>query len=277
MQQIAAAIALDPTDTRALVVVSSYFAASGDLKKARCVGDRILSVDPLSDDARIRGYWYIEATDAKEALRQSEYALAAPETVLAGHDIRGLAFILEDNFEAADREADAALALSPRHYIGKSLKAMVAAGRGHRTEAEAWLATFEDDAKRNHFSAMRVALCRARLGDRDAALTWIERAETLGHKRWYSLTRHPWLEPLRAEPRFEACLRRIKNDLDAARPEAMQAYSLACVPPREPFPRHNDADQRRSSQRRGAFHPLDGGDVVVSSCVPWQARGPRHA
>jgi TolB-like protein/Flp pilus assembly protein TadD len=230
MREIVAAIELKPTDTHALQIVTSYFAALGDLERARCVSDRLVSIDPLSAEAKMRGYWYIAAVEPAEALRQADNALDDPDNALAGHDIRGLAFILQGDLGEADREAEAALRLSPNHYIGESLKAMVAAGRGHRQEAESWLAKFREDANRNHFSAVRVAMCRAKLGDRDAAVEWIERAAKLGDQHWNLLNSHPWLASLHAEPRFQQCLARIKGNLDAAHADVMRVYPSICRP-----------------------------------------------
>lgn len=229
IREVIIALDLKPTDTHALQILTSYFASTGEIEKARCLSDRIESLDPLSDEAKTRGYWYIEANDPEEAMRQSHRALADPATALAGRDIRGLAFILKGDLDAADREADAALQLFPGHYIAASLKAMVAAGRGDRAGAESWMASFDDEAHRNHFAAIRVAMCRAKLGDRDAALDWIELAAAIGHQRWYSLVTHPWLAPLRSEPRFRASVAAIGRTLDSLTGEAMRAYSRACA------------------------------------------------
>ena len=84
-------------------------------------------------------------------------------------------------------------ALYPKHYIGKSIKAMVAAARGDRAAAEAYLKTFEADAKRNHWAALRQMLTYAKLGDRDKAVHWVTRAAALGNHSWYMLVKHPWL------------------------------------------------------------------------------------
>ncbi len=235
MREFVTAIELQPTNTHALQILTSYFVANGDLVRARCLSDRIMRLDPVSNEVRMRGYWSIEATDSSEALRQAELAFAAPDTELAAHDIRGLAFILQGNLHEADREADAALHVLPDHYAGESLKAMVAAARGDRAGTESWLAKFEGDSKRNHYSAFRVALCYAKLGDREAALDWIENATNLGHQGWYSLTMHPWLAPLRSDPRFQECVRRIKRSLDDARPDVLRAYALVC-PQADPRP-----------------------------------------
>jgi hypothetical protein len=73
-------------------------------------------------------------------------------------------------------EAAAAIDLVPRHYLGKSLKAMIAAARGNRPAAEVGVRSFQADAERNHWAALRVALIYAKLGDRDKAIEWLRRA-----------------------------------------------------------------------------------------------------
>jgi tetratricopeptide (TPR) repeat protein len=137
-----------------------------------------VKIDPMSNEALSRGYWNINAVDPEGALKTAQVALASPETALAGHDIRGMAFILQGNIGEADREADAALKLVPRHYLGKSLKALVAAARGDRNEALARVKSFEDDANRNHWAALRVSMVYAKLGDNPNALIWLRRAPT---------------------------------------------------------------------------------------------------
>jgi hypothetical protein len=107
---------------------------------------------------------------------------------------------------------------------------MVAAGRGRRADAESWLQKFDGVARTNHFGAVRVALCRARLGDKAAALDWLERASLLGHHRWNSLMKHPWLAPLRTEARFVETVGEIKRNLDSVRPDVLGVYPSMCRP-----------------------------------------------
>jgi Flp pilus assembly protein TadD len=63
-REIIAAIELKPTDLQALQIMTTYFASTGDLKRAECVSDAIARLDPLSTEAKLRGYWWIEAADA---------------------------------------------------------------------------------------------------------------------------------------------------------------------------------------------------------------------
>src|ERR1700743_2314388 len=63
-------------------------------------------------------------------------AVAPKETAPAGHDILGNGYILQGNWAAAEAEQNQAQALVPQHYIGKSLRAMIAAGQGNKPAAE---------------------------------------------------------------------------------------------------------------------------------------------
>jgi serine/threonine-protein kinase len=228
VREVLAALRLESTDTQALNSVVTYFVSTGELQKAQCVGDRLVQIDPMSNDALTRGYWNINSVDPEGALKNAQFALSSSETALAGHDLRGMAFLLQGNLGEADREADAALKLVPRHYLGKSLKAMVAAARGDRPTALARVQSFEDDANRNHWAALRVSMVYAKLGDNEEALVWLRRAANLGNHSWYALVKHPWLEPLHNTPEFQQIVAKIKADLDDVRDDVVGVYQLIC-------------------------------------------------
>ncbi|HJQ41385.1 MAG TPA: protein kinase [Thermoanaerobaculia bacterium] len=228
VREVLAALRLEQTDTQALYSMTTYFISTGDLAQSKCVADRLVLIDPNSNEAITRGYWNINANDPEGALRVAEVALASRDTALAGHDIRGMAFILRDDAASAEKEAQAALAINPNHYLGKSLKALAAAGRGDRAAAETAIRSFDRDANRNHWAALRVALCYAKLGDRDQAIQWLHRAADLGNHSWYALIKHPWLQPLQADPEFQAILGGIKTDLDDVRDDVVGVYQLMC-------------------------------------------------
>jgi serine/threonine protein kinase/tetratricopeptide (TPR) repeat protein len=223
-----AALRLNANDAQATWTLATYFVSTGDLQKAQCVGDRLVRLDPMSNEAKTRGYWYVNAVDGEGALRNADVALASKETQLSGHDMRGIAFILMGNIDAAQKEADEATRISPKHYIGKSLHAMVAAARGDKAASEAAIKSFEDDANRSHWAAIRVAMCYAKLGDRDKAIHWITRSAELGHHSWYELVKHPWFESLQGDAEFQKIVSKIKGDLDDVRDDVIGVYQLIC-------------------------------------------------
>ena len=233
-REILAALRLNATDTHALHSVVTYFVSSGDLQKAECVGNRITQIDPLSNEARTRGYWYINSVDPEAAYAHARWALESPRTEVAGHDIRAVALILQGNLAEAEREAAEVERLAPRQYLAKSLRAMIAAAAGDKARAESLVRSFEQDARRNHWAAIRVAQIYGKLGDAERSVEWVERAMSLGHHNWFALVKHPWLEPAHADPRFQEIVGTIKRDLDDVRDDMTGVYALICPPATAP-------------------------------------------
>jgi serine/threonine protein kinase/tetratricopeptide (TPR) repeat protein len=228
VREVLAALRLNAADTQALNSVATYFVTTGDMQKAECIGNKIVALDPSSNEAKVRGYWYVNAVDPEGALQASKFALASPDTALAGHDIRASAFILLGNLVDAQKETDAAIALFPKHYLGKSLKAMIAAAKGDRAGAEAAIQSFETDASRNHWAANRVALCYAKLGDHDKAMLWMKKSFDLGHHSWNEMIKHPWLQSLQSDPEYQKLIAKIRADIDDVRDDVIGVYQLIC-------------------------------------------------
>jgi serine/threonine-protein kinase len=223
-----AALQLNPNDINALNNVANFFVSIGDTQRVRCVGDRLVSLDPNSNEAKIRGYWYVNAVDPEGALSNAPAALAARDTELAGRDIRANAFILIGNLASAEAETRRVSQLVPQHYLGKSLRAMIAAAKGDRPAAEAALRSFEADANRLHWAAMRQAYCYAKLGDRANAMRWVNKAAELGNHSWFAWVKHPWMQSLQTDPEYQTVIAKMKADLDDVSGDVMGVYQLIC-------------------------------------------------
>jgi serine/threonine-protein kinase len=223
-----AALRLNANDSHALNSLATYFVSTGDTQKAQCLGERMLRLDPSSNEAKIRGYWNVNAVDPEGALQNAQWALTSKETALAGHDIRGNAYILLGNLPGATSEAESVTALVPNHYLGKSLKAMIAAANNDPAACETALKSFENDANRNHWAAMRQALCYAKIGQDQKALTWVNRAAELSNHSWYAWVKHPWMQSLQTDPKFQTTIAKMKADLDDVRDDVIGVYQLIC-------------------------------------------------
>jgi serine/threonine-protein kinase len=223
-----AALRLDPSATTALNTISTYFISQGDTQKAQCIMTHLMQIDPASNEVKTRGYNFVNAVDPEDALKAADDAIASRETALAGHDIRANAFLIQGNIAAAQQEAQQASALAPNHYIGKSLKAMVAAANNDRAACEIALKSFEPDAERVHWAAMRQALCYAKLGDKASAIRWARRAAEGGNHSWFAWVKHPWFESMQSDPDFQALVTKMKADLDDVRDDVIGVYQLIC-------------------------------------------------
>ncbi len=223
-----AALRLNARDAQSIWTLGSFLISSGDLAQAKCITDYLVRLDPNSNEARTRAYWYVNAVEPEEALRVAPAALAAKDTELAGHDARSYAFLLLGDVNQAAKEADATTRLAPHHFFGKSLQAMIATANGDRPAAELALASFEADAQRNHWAAMREALCWAKLGDRDKAIQWMTRSAELGNHSWYAWIKHPWMQALQNDPEFQKLTGRMHDDLADVRDDVIGVYQLIC-------------------------------------------------
>jgi len=228
VRELLAAARLEPTDTTTLSALITHAIYSGDLAKAHCLTKRLVEIDPTSYDARVRGYHGITSLEPKRSLRDSQFALSTRETELAGHDMRGLAFVMMGRLDDARREVEAARRIAPAHYIPNSLDAMIAAAANDPQSTRAFLATFEREARRNHWAAIRVAQCYARLGDHRAAIEWIDRAIDTGHHNWYGLRKHPWFRSLHRDPEFMRITNELKADLDDVKDDVEGVSRLIC-------------------------------------------------
>lgn len=228
------ALRLNQQDPQALYNLVTYFVSTGDLDEAACLGDRYVELNPSSNDARARGYWYVNSVQPDKAMQLSLIALESNETRLAGHDIRASALLAMGDIDGAAAEQLKIISLVPDHYLGKSTGALVAAARGDRAAAEKALRAMENDSEQNHWAALRALLCHARLGDRDKSLEYLRKAVMLGNHSWYFLTRHPWLQPLQSDPEYQEILRKMKSDLDDVRDDVIGMASLICKEGRGP-------------------------------------------
>jgi TolB-like protein/Flp pilus assembly protein TadD len=223
-----AALRLNARDAQSIWTLGSFLISSGDITQAQCITDYLVRLDPSSNEARTRGYWFINAVAPEDALRSAPAALSSKDTELAGHDIRSNAYILLGDLNQATTEAAAAAKLAPNHYLGKSLRAMIATANGDRPAAEAALLSFDADAQRNHWASMRQALCWAKLGDRDKAIWWMNHAAELGNHSWYAWIKHPWLATLQGDPDFQKIAGAMHDDLNDVRDDVMGVYQLLC-------------------------------------------------
>jgi len=226
-----AALRLNYNEPQALYTMVAYMISSGELQRASCVGDRLVSLDPSSNEVKTRGYWNVNSVDPEGMMAMSRIALASKETELAGHDMEALAYLLTGQLEQARRAQQKAAALVPGHFIERTLAAMIAAERGDRKEVERLAALMKAELERNHWAGLRMALCYAKLGDNVAAVRWIKSAVALGNHSWYFLVKHPWLRSLQSEPEFQALVGKLRADLDDVRDDVVGVYELICERP----------------------------------------------
>ncbi len=163
---------------------------------------------------RSLGYTYLYARKYEQARYHLDRAIAMNPTAEETYRIQGLILTLDKQYSAAERVLREALALAPE--CGSYSKATLAyslACAGDRSYAKKIAAELDAKTKTDEYvSPVEVATVYIALGDADRALDAVERAVD-DRRGWSAYLRvHPILDPLRAEPRFEAIVKRMKFD-----------------------------------------------------------------
>jgi hypothetical protein len=82
------------------------------------------------------------------------------------------------------------------------------AALGRRAEAEGIARALEAESRRRYVYADGIAAVHAALGNRDAAFRWLDRGVDERSSGVLYVRVRRWWEPLRADPRFAALVRR---------------------------------------------------------------------
>jgi tetratricopeptide (TPR) repeat protein len=135
-----------------------------------------------------------------DAIKQARKTMNMDPFFALTHYVLGEAFVQKQMYNEAVAAFQKAIELSPGSTAFTSNLAYAYAVCGKRDRAEAML----KDLKSN---APEVALVYVGLGDKDRAMTWLEKAFTERFNPGVLL--RPSFDPLRSDPRFQNLVRRI--------------------------------------------------------------------
>jgi TolB-like protein/DNA-binding winged helix-turn-helix (wHTH) protein/Tfp pilus assembly protein PilF len=110
---------------------------------------------------------------------------------------------------AADKRWSATHLSQSREPYRLAMRASIYGLQGRNDEAEALIKELKETARYRYVSGFFFAEAYAGLGQRDQAITWLERAYG-EHDQWMVFANsYPGLDRLRSEPRFQALMRRM--------------------------------------------------------------------
>ncbi len=201
------AIALEPTATTYHHYgwfLSWYL---GRFREGAAFADTALALDPTSPGQHMALAWRLATMgELDRAEDEARVGLAIAPEYLDGPWILAEVALMRGDLEAAEREGlllKAHPAAVPPNW---SMLGEIYARTGRRAEARAYIAELAGPAPMT--AAGRVAMARTlmALGERDAALTALERAVDEGV---FIIPHQPYWSPIRNHPRFQALMRRI--------------------------------------------------------------------
>jgi tetratricopeptide (TPR) repeat protein len=198
------ALALEPGSYVPLAQAATLAFVLDRLDESIAMREHALSRDPVSRGGHhnlATAYYYAGQAVPAEAMYRK--ALALSPGYLAGNFYLGLTLLAQGRWE------DALQAFENEHDEGWRLEGLALAlhAIGRSAEAAAALAQLHQEHATD--MAYQIAEVHAYRGETDAAFDWMERAYTQRDGGLLDMKNNPLLAGLRADPRWEAMLRKV--------------------------------------------------------------------
>jgi TolB-like protein/Tfp pilus assembly protein PilF len=204
-EELRKSIALMPQYAAAHGRLGSLLSAQGRFPQAIAELQKAAGLDPLIAAPRVTlGLAYFMSRNYDQALRLFTQARDLHPEALVVHSFVGLAWEGKGQFDRALEEykiVEASSEPAARVFVAHLL-----AVTGKRPEALALLQQMEHPAGGESPNAFDIAAVYTALGDKDAAFHWLDRAYE--QRMVWFLKVHPFLDPLRSDPRFAALLKK---------------------------------------------------------------------
>ena len=208
-REIQRAVDLDPNSFIALISQQAMFVATGKTDSALIVLQRGLASDPLSPlNALLMGRFFGIVGRYDEAIAQYQRVvqLAPPLAPIAMIPIAEAQAAQGKKTEADSTVAQVKAMLPPEfHFMLANAEAAV----GHTAEARKLVAQLEAVSRQHYVRPELIATVYARLGDRDKAFAWLEKAFEAKSPYLFALHVDKQWDPLRGDPRFAALEARL--------------------------------------------------------------------
>ena len=204
-REFRAAIALDPSSLEIRVLYSNLLTAVGRSDEALAEAVRARERDPVSIFANLNMGWTLTKIRRYEAaLVELRHTLELdPDFALTRHEL-AWCYTHQGRFREAFVEFDRAGRDPLDPFLG-----FLYGAAGRRAEALAVARELVRQSKTHYVSPYRIALPYLGAGDREEAFRWLDRALMERSSNLFLLKADPWWDGIRADPRFQAYLRRM--------------------------------------------------------------------
>lgn len=203
------ALAYDPHSFTAQLALHGLLIATGKPDSALVVLKAAEAADPLSVlNALLMGRFYGIVGRPRESIEEYRRVmqLAPPLTPMAMIPI-GEAMATQGQVAAADSIFD-----EVRKMLGPDMEFLLASGQaaaGHRAEALRLVTKYEALAQKTYVRPELIAGVYVRLGDRERAFAWLEKARAARSPYLLALKVDRQWDPIRTDPRFADLVRRV--------------------------------------------------------------------
>lgn len=203
------AIALDPNEADAYGALANWMLCQGRTEEALDWQNRGRQIDPLAIYGPDVGWLLFQSRRYNDAIQVLQDVLAVKPNDAAAMMYLGFTLAADNQPQKAIPLLEKGLAISKGSpaIIGVLIGAYARAGR--RKDALRLLAELQKRKKSGYVPAAAFVNAYVGLGDNDQAFAWLDQACQEQSNILQFLKVHPWLDPLRHDPRFAALLHRV--------------------------------------------------------------------
>jgi eukaryotic-like serine/threonine-protein kinase len=203
------AIQLNPNLATAHLWYGDFLTNTGRIDEGLRETQKAQELDPVSLIINTNlGWQYYVAGRNDEAVEQLRKVLEIdPKFSLARRTLEQVYAQMGKQKEAVG-EREKLLSLSGGPELAASVEEDFSRG-GYRGVLESWLAGLTELAKHSYVSSYSIAEAYARMGDKERAFVWLEKAYREQDSGLVSLGVEPIFDGMRGDPRFQDLLRRL--------------------------------------------------------------------
>jgi adenylate cyclase len=207
------ALALDANSAVAHQYYGMYLSMMGSAPEGIAQAKRAVEIDPLSPEANtFLGMAFYFARRQAEAIPALRATLEIEPNYSFAHYWLGKAYLQNGDLERGIAELRLAKEADPHNPDMMSALAYAYATAGDRDAAQSGIEALRQQAQASYVSPYFFALIHAALGETDQAFTLLEQAYE-DHSFFNAcLQVEPMMDPLRADPRFTALLKKVRLD-----------------------------------------------------------------
>jgi TolB-like protein/tetratricopeptide (TPR) repeat protein/DNA-binding winged helix-turn-helix (wHTH) protein len=204
------AIELNPNSAMAHKSYAEFLMHGGRNAEAIVEIEKAKDLDPLSlAVSSLAGFVYFYAGDYDRAVQECEKILQLDPNFAPAHYFLGATLLQKKRYDEAIQQFQAAHDLTQGGSLMTAGLARAYAVAGRRPQAEWALAELKKNAGRSYVSPYGLAQVYAELGDKDRALTILERAADEHAFEMIFLNIDRSFHGLHGQPRFQALIKRI--------------------------------------------------------------------
>src|SRR5579864_9024441 len=204
------AFALNQNDATAHSWYSHFNMLRGHLPVALQENSRALDLDPVSPLFNtVRAEIYYNSRQHDSAIDQANRAIEQYPTYWLAYIWLGSAYREKRLYAQALEQFSEARKLSSDHPVIIALHGHTLALAGDHAGARKALADLQTLAQSRYVSSLYFAAVYTGLGEKSAALDWLEKAYRERNDRLLYLNVDPMADPLRSEPRFRDLMKRL--------------------------------------------------------------------